>query len=69
MTISDSMFAILGRGCGFEPARRQCQGHVLKQETPPKVRAIHGATSGELIKALQKVALLLYKVEIKIGIG
>ena len=40
-------------GCGSEPVRRRCP------ETPPKVRAIHGATSGspnsELIKALKKV--------------
>ena len=41
-------------GRGFEPVRRRCP------ETPPKVRAIHGATSGgpnsELIKALKKFA-------------
>ena len=40
-------------GCGSEPVRRRCP------ETPPKVPAIHGATSGspnsELIKALKKV--------------
>ena len=40
-------------GRGSEPVRRRCP------ETPPKVRAIHGAISGgpnsELIKALKKV--------------
>ena len=40
-------------GCGSEPVWRRCP------ETPPKVRVIHGATSGspnsELIKALKKV--------------
>ena len=41
-------------GRGFEPVRRRCP------ETPPKVRTMHGATSGgpnsELIKALKKFA-------------
>ena len=41
-------------GRGFEPVRRRFP------ETPPKVRTIHGATSGgpnsELIKALKKFA-------------
>ena len=46
MAISGSIFLA---GCGSEPC----------PETPPKVRAIHGATSGglnsELIKALKNV--------------
>ena len=50
MAISGSK---LWAGCGSEPVRRRYP------ETPPKVQAIHGATSGspnsELIKALKKV--------------
>ena len=53
--------SIFGQGRGSEPVWRRCP------ETPPKVRAIRGATSGgpnsELIKALKKVCPPLKQVK------